>query len=94
SLEQKLVFVGVQETFLSLYGSIGIAQQKLVLKQFNPKNNCLVVQGDLKAQKQVETGLLFIKKIGGQFVVPKILFRTGILHKALEKASLKAVLRG
>ena len=86
SLQSKQVFSVIQEIFLSLYGSVGVARQKLVLKQFNAPTNCLIVQCDLKAEKEVCTGLLFVKKIGVQAIVPKIVFKTGILQKALEKA--------
>lgn len=88
-LEGKKVFSCVKETFLSLYGSVGTAKQKTILRQFNPKNNCLILQYDLAFEKEIESGLLFVRQIGSQTVIPKILFKTGILHKSVEKAGLQ-----
>lgn len=85
-LDRRQVVAGVQEALLLLFGSAGVAQQKLVFRDFFPSVNVLVLQCNAAFEKQVGAGLLLVQKIGGQRVVPKIVLKTGAIQKALDFA--------
>lgn len=85
-LDSKSVWLSIQSVLLSLYGSVGLAQQKVLLKQFNPKTNCAVLQCNRSFEQETAAGLLFVQAVGTEKTVPQLILKTGILQKALEKA--------
>lgn len=88
-LQGQTVFESVRMVFLSLFGSVGVAKQKLVLRFFEPSTNCLVVQANLSEEKQVALGLAGIQSVGNQSVTSKVVLKTGSLQKALDKAKAR-----
>lgn len=85
SLEPKTVFSSLNELFLSLFGSVGMAKQRIVWREFIPKKGLLVVQCAAEQEKSMVLGLVSVQKIGSQAVVPSVVFKSGILQKTLDQ---------
>jgi RNase P/RNase MRP subunit POP5 len=89
SLDSKAVFSSLNELFFSLFGSVGVANQKVVWREFDPKKGLLLVQCNALHESEVAAGLLMVRKIGLQEAIPSLVLKSGSLQKALDKAGFE-----
>lgn len=83
-LDERAVNEALKETFLSLYGSLGVAKQRLQLIEFNAANAKAIVRCALPCLNEVKAGLLFLKEIDGKKAVPSVVAVSGSLRKVRE----------
>ncbi len=89
-LAAKTVFSSLNELFFSLFGSLGVANQKVAWRLFDSTQNLLLVQCNAMHENEVAAGLLMVRKIGLHEAVPSLVLKSGALQKALDKAGFAA----
>ncbi len=92
-LEAKTVFSSLNDLFFSLFGSVGVANQKVVWRAFEPQKNLLLVQCNALHENEVAAGLLLVRTIGLQEAVPSLVLKSGALQKALDKGGFEQPFR-
>jgi RNase P/RNase MRP subunit POP5 len=87
--EFKPFSIALNELFLSLFGSVGVAKQRLAWRGFDSKKGLLLVQCNALHENAVSAGLLLLHKVGNQRLVPRIMLKSGVLQKALDKTGFE-----
>ena len=80
-LHEKDVWFSLSAGFSVLFGSAGIAQQRLWLIKWDSKSNEGIVRCSLREEENVKAGLLFVQKVGPDAVIPLILRVSGSVKK-------------
>ncbi|MEK6957661.1 MAG: Rpp14/Pop5 family protein [archaeon] len=78
--EQDAKF-SLYSSFARLFGEQGIAEQRLWLIKWFPERNEGIVRCALEKEEQVKAGLLFLREVHGEPVVPLIEGVSGSLKK-------------
>ena len=83
-LEEKDVSFQLWKDFLSLFGEIGTAKQRLWLAYWNEEKNTGILRCSLKELEKVKAGLLFASKIKDVKVITRILKVSGTIKSLKE----------
>jgi len=73
------------ETFLGLFGHVGVSEQRLWLVVWSAEHNAGIVRCALKELDRVKAGFLFLQHVGEHNVVPELVTVSGSLKKAKQK---------
>lgn len=77
--------------FLSeLYGSVGLARQKLKIIEFNSQKNALIVQCALESVSDVMAAVVLWNKVESEPLKAELVFKSGSLKRNRKKAGLQA----
>ena len=77
ALAEKDAWAAVSGAFSRLFGSAGMAQQRLWLIKWDSKSNEGIIRCALAEEENVKAGLLFVQKVGAESVIPFILGVSG-----------------
>ena len=81
ALAERDAWLSIQSTFSSLFGSQGMAEQRLWLLKWFPESNEGILRCSLAEEENVKAGLLFVQKVGPENVVPLIVKVSGSVKK-------------
>ncbi len=71
-LVQRDVVSAVLSKQAELFGTVGLAKQKIGVVSFDPKTGFCVVKSELSQLQDAKAGLLFLNRVGNTIVVPEI----------------------
>ncbi|MDO8634188.1 MAG: Rpp14/Pop5 family protein [archaeon] len=80
-LSAAIVQKEVEKKFAELFGSRGMALQKLHFIGFYGQKNLGVLKCSLETCEEVKAGLLFVKSIAGFPIIPRIVSVSGSVKK-------------
>lgn len=80
-LREGEVNSAITSVFSSLFGSRGIAEQRLWLIKWFPEYGEGILRCSLPEEESVKAGLLFIQKVGSENVIPTIVKVSGSVRK-------------
>ena len=80
-LGERGVWNSVSGTFSSVFGSAGMAEQRLWLVRWFAEKNEGIIRCALSREESVKAGLLFIQKVGADSVIPLVLKVSGSVKK-------------
>lgn len=81
TFSEKEVFHAIWNSFSSVFGSHGLAEQKLWLLKWFPSERKGIVRCSLPELEKVVAGLLFVQQVQGVKVVPLVLSVSGSAKK-------------
>ncbi len=81
ALQEKGVWFSLSNTFSSLFGGKGIAEQRLWLVKWFPGKNEGILRCSLQEEEDVKAGILFISRVGSAQVIPTIVKVSGSIKK-------------
>ncbi len=89
-LSAPIVTQSLLSFFKELYGSIGLARQKLKIVEFNPKTGFLIVQCALEHAGDVGAAIVLWNRQGNEAIKPELVLKTGSLKKARHRLLITA----
>ncbi|VVB99776.1 Ribonuclease P protein component 2 [uncultured archaeon] len=80
-LAERDAWQSILRAFGGLFGSQGMAEQRLWLIKWFPEKNEGILRCSLQQEENVKAGILFVQKVGPETVVPLILKVSGSVKK-------------
>ncbi len=81
TLRERDAWAAVSGTFSSVFGSAGMAEQRLWLVKWLHEKNEGILRCSLAEEERVKAGLLFVQRVGVDVVIPVIVAVSGSVKK-------------